>query len=249
MSPFFFPAPKKLVFFDMNNTLVDRRQCFDSAFTEVLGDYTGRWEQEEGAASPEGALQIYKQEWQKLRKLRPRGHRPSEEMRIACLEKALDAFPISVNETFAKGFFEQIEETEGNYVRLFPGVEETLASLGERYKLAVISNGSRKRLERDIGRLRLSSFFPEELLFSSTKDGPRKPHPGLYRTALKETGIAPGQGVMVGNSWKNDIIGSTRCGLDAVWIYPPHVKKISQRKVGRQKVIIVRSVKQLVHVL
>ncbi|MVO98434.1 HAD family hydrolase [Paenibacillus lutrae] len=249
MSPFFFPAPKKIIFFDMNNTLVDRRQCFDSAFTEVLGEYTGRWEQDAGLLTTDDALQIYKQEWQKLRKLRPRNQRPSEEMRTACLEKALATYPLPVNETFARIFFEQVEETEGSYVRLFPGVEETLTALGERYQLAIISNGSRKRLERDLTRLRLSSFFPENRRFSSVQNGPRKPHPGLYRMALKETGINPSQGVMVGNSWKNDIIGSTRCGLDAVWIYPPHLKKLSQRRIGRQKVVIIRSVKQLVHVL
>ncbi|WP_331436726.1 hypothetical protein [Gordoniibacillus kamchatkensis] len=57
MGSWFRTGRKKALFFDMNNTLVDRRQCFHAGFVEVLGNYTARWDAEGAApAAPEEAL-------------------------------------------------------------------------------------------------------------------------------------------------------------------------------------------------
>jgi HAD superfamily hydrolase (TIGR01549 family) len=248
MSSFFFPQ-KKVVFFDMNNTLVDRRRCFDFAFLDALSEFTGRWAPEASTWTAQDALHSYKLEWSRARKAEDKPPLSSEEIRIRSLKKALEPYPIRVNEAFAKIFFDQVELAEEKYVSLFPGVEEVLNELSKRYKLAIISNGKRSRLERNLRNLKLERWFPEHLIFSSLKDGPRKPHSALFEAAMKATGTKPIEGVMVGNSWKNDIIGATRCGLDAIWIYPAHAKKISRRKVGKHKILIIKAVKQLDSVL
>jgi HAD superfamily hydrolase (TIGR01549 family) len=249
MSPFFLPNHKKVIFFDMNNTLVDRRKCFDAAFLAVIQEFTGRWISEGTEWSPQAALQSYKLEWSKQRKSFGRDFESTVDQRYACLKKALEPYELKVTQTFAKSFFEQLEDAEPNYATLFPGVEDTLRSLSSKYTLAIISNGSRKRLESNLNKLGLTRWISENRIFSSQQDGPRKPHPGLFETAMNATGSTPSQGIMVGNSWKNDIIGATRCGLDAVWIHPGHLKKISQRKIGRQKVVIIRAFRHLQNIL
>jgi putative hydrolase of the HAD superfamily len=98
-------------------------------------------------------------------------------------------------------------------------------------------------------RLGLDRFVPRQRLFSSERDGPRKPHPDMFRSAMKALGIRPLEGVMIGNSWKQDIVGATASGLDAVWIHPAGVKKIARRKLGQQQVIIVRAFQQLQTIL
>jgi len=249
VSPFFLLNQKKAIFFDMNNTLVDRRKCFDAAFLAVIRDFTGRWKSEETEWNPQLALQAYKLEWSKQRKAFGKDHESADEQRIACLRKALETFDMKISLPFAKAFFEELDEAEPNFVSLFPGVEETLRALSSKYMLAIVSNGSRKRLEANLSRLGLTRWIAENRIFSSLQDGPRKPHPGLFEAAMRSTGVTPAQAVMVGNSWKNDIIGATRCGLDAVWIHPSHIKKMSQRKIGRQKVVIIRSFRYLQNVL
>ncbi|MEW9698397.1 HAD family hydrolase [Paenibacillus sp. SI8] len=245
MSPFFSPTRKKVIFFDMNNTILDRRQCFDSAFMEVMSDYTARWEPDEHVWSAQDALQAYKLEWNRYRKAPVRSPISPDELRHVCLRKALQPFPVQVNPTFTRAFFEQVEEQEDNFVALFPGVEDTLEALSHNYQLAIISNGNRRRLQSNLNKLKLTAWIEQERLFSSEKDGPRKPHPAIFETALKKMGTTPGQSVMVGNSWRNDVVGATSCGLDAIWIHPGNMKKISERRIGKQKVIIVRSFKQL----
>ena len=59
MSPFFSPTRKKVIFFDMNNTILDRRQCFDSAFLEVMKIY-GKVGSEETILTAQEALLSYK---------------------------------------------------------------------------------------------------------------------------------------------------------------------------------------------
>ncbi|TCZ75290.1 HAD family hydrolase [Paenibacillus albiflavus] len=249
MSPSFVPNQKKVIFFDMNNTLVDRRKCFDSAFVSVLKDFTGRWSSEDTELNPQQALQNYKIEWSRHRKTTGKDFEAGDELRYNCLLKALEPYHFKVTPGFSKIFFKQIDDAEESFISLFPGVEETLRALSAKYTLAIISNGSRKRLEQNLNKLQLTRWIRDDWIFTSQQDGPRKPHPGLFETAMATTGTSPAQGLMIGNSWKNDIIGATRCGLDAIWIHPNHVKKISQRKIGKQKVVIIRSFRHLIHVL
>ncbi|MFD0698679.1 HAD family hydrolase [Paenibacillus sp. GCM10027628] len=245
MSPFFSPTRKKVIFFDMNNTILDRRQCFDSAFLEVMNDYTARWEPDDQNWSSQDALQSYKLEWSRHRKAPIRSPISPDELRHVCLRKALQPFPVTVNPAFTRSFFDQVEEQEDNFVALFPGVEDTLETLSKTYKLAIISNGNRKRLQSNLQKLRLTSWIDQDRLFSSEKDGPRKPHPAIFEAAMKAMGTTANHSVMVGNSWRNDIVGATSCGMDAIWIHPGNIKKISERRIGKQKVVIVRSFKQL----
>lgn len=249
MSPFFIPNQKKVIFFDMNNTLVDRRKCFDSAFIAVMQDFTGRWSSDDLSMNSQQVLQNYKLEWSRHRKTTGKDFESGDELRYNCLSKALEPYHFKVTPGFSKIFFTEIDDAEESYISLFPGVEETLRALSTKYTLAIISNGSRKRLEQNLHKLQLTRWIREDRIFSSQQDGPRKPHPGLFETAMTATDCTPAQGLMVGNSWKNDIIGATRCGLDAVWIHPNHMKKMSQRKLGRQKVVIIRSFRHLINAL
>ncbi|UJF31703.1 HAD family hydrolase [Paenibacillus hexagrammi] len=231
----------------MNNTILDRRQCFDSAFVEVMNDYTARWDTEDQSWTPQDALQSYKLEWSKHRKAPVRSPISADELRLVCLSKALEPLPVTVNAAYARSFFEQVEQQEDAFVSLFPGVEETLEALSQNYKLAIISNGHFRRLLGSLHKLKLTEWISPDRLFSSEKDGPRKPHPLIFETAMKAMNTTANHSVMVGNSWRNDVVGATSCGMDAIWIHPGNMKKVSERRIGKQKVIIVRSFRQLQH--
>jgi FMN phosphatase YigB (HAD superfamily) len=248
MKSLFSPTQKKVIFMDMNNTLVDRRRCFDLAFIETIDDFTARWEPDDLNWTSQDALQSYKLEWSRQRKITSRNAVSQEDLRKSCLSKALSPFPVSVNTGFSRTFFDQVEKLEDHHVSLFAGVKETLDQLAERYKLAIISNGARSRLELSLTKLGLDKWISGDRLFSSSKDGIRKPQGAMFEMALRAMQVTPVQSVMVGNSWKNDVVGSTKSGLDAVWIYPAHFKKLSERRLGKQKVVIIRAFPQLTQI-
>jgi HAD superfamily hydrolase (TIGR01662 family) len=249
MKSLFSPAQKKVIFMDMNNTLVDRRRCFDLAFIQTMDDFTARWEPEDFTWTSQDVLQSYKLEWSRQRKMNTRSSVSQDELRKSCLSKAFHPFPVNVSAVFARNFFDQVEKLEDHHVSLYPGVKETLEALASRYQLAIISNGERSRLEANLKKLGLDQWINGKRLFSSKKDGIRKPQAIMYETALQAINVNPAQCVMVGNSWRNDVVGSTKCGLDAVWIHPAHMKKLSERMLGKQKVVIIRAFPQLAQIL
>jgi HAD superfamily hydrolase (TIGR01662 family) len=249
MKALFSPVQKKVIFMDMNNTLVDRRRCFDLAFIQTMDDFTARWEPQDFTWTSQDALQSYKLEWSRQRKMNTRNSISQDELRKSCLSKAFHPLPVKVNTIFARHFFDQVERLEDHHVSLYPGVMETLKALADRYQLAIISNGERSRLEANLQKLGLDQWISGKRLFSSGKDGVRKPQAAMYETALQGMHVNPAQCIMVGNSWRNDVVGSTKCGVDAVWIHPAHMKKLSERKLGKQKVVIIRAFPQLAHIL
>jgi len=52
----------------------------------------------------------------------------------------------------------------------------------------------------------------------SSEVGWRKPSPGFYEALVAQTGVAPAEIVMIGDSWLNDIEGARQAGLRALWL-------------------------------
>jgi HAD superfamily hydrolase (TIGR01662 family) len=237
---------KKVIFFDMNRTLLDPQQAFRDSFLETLQDYTGRWYDNEDFTA-EKILQTYLEQWQKQRRSKGNTTVPLEQIRRSCLAHAFQSIPIPNKERFLRSFWQQARAKQDQSPRLYTGVRETLEKLHEKsYKLAIISNGSRLRQEQQLKHLKLQALIPDQHLFSSQQGGLRKPNAQLFRHALQTLRIPASHAVMVGDSWKNDIVGATNAGMDAIWIRPLHTnKQSSQRKLGSRQVIIIHHFSQL----
>lgn len=247
--PFFSSAHKKVLFFDMNDTLIDQQRTFTIGFKEALKEYTGRWNKTGADWSSDTIWNRYQAEW-KRRSSPSRKKRISKtELQQICMRHALAPYPFTINDAMVRAFFRQIRSRRHLYAVLFPDVLNTLKVLSRHYKLAVISNGDREQIELHCERLGLDTYFPKNHLFTSKKIGYAKPNIAIYLHAVKALNIQPAQGIMIGNSWKNDIYGATRAGLDAIWIHPTHVKKTSQRKVGKERVAIIRHFGQLTQII
>ncbi|MEX2461927.1 MAG: HAD family hydrolase [Paenibacillaceae bacterium] len=237
---------KKVIFFDMNRTLLDPQRAFRDSFLETLQDYIGRWQDNDDFAA-EKILQTYLEQWQKQRRSKGNTAVPLEQIRRSCLAHAFQSIPIPNKERFLRIFWQQARTKQDQSPRLYKDVRETLEQLHEKsYKLAIISNGSKLKQEQQLKHLKLQALIPDQHLFSSQQGGLRKPNPQLFRHALQMLRIPASQAVMVGDSWKNDIVGATNAGMDAIWIRPLHSNKQNpQRKLGSRQVMIIRHFSQL----
>jgi HAD superfamily hydrolase (TIGR01662 family) len=245
MKPTYSPELKKVIFFDMNRTLIDPKQSFRDSFLEILGEYTGRWQQD--SFTPEKILQNYMEQWQKARRSKTKSALSPEQIRRKCLAHALQALPFPNKDRFVRIFWQQTKARQDLSPRLYADVRETLEHLFEKsYKLAVISNGSKSKQEQQLKLLNLQAVIPVQHLFSSQNGGIRKPNPQLFQHALQAMRISASQAVMVGDSWKNDIVGAVNSGMDAIWLRPTHDNKQSpHRKLGSRQVIVIRNFNQL----
>jgi putative hydrolase of the HAD superfamily len=100
--------------------------------------------------------------------------------------------------------------------RVLPETPPYLDKLrADGYFLGVISN-SVGTMEEQLARLDLARYF--EMVIDSAIVGVEKPHPEIFKIALKRAGAKPKETVFVGDTHATDIGGAQLAGLRGVLI-------------------------------
>jgi HAD superfamily hydrolase (TIGR01509 family) len=99
--------------------------------------------------------------------------------------------------------------------RLQPGALRVLETLDRRFKLALVSSGSRSRVLRQLREHHVSAMFLAKVC---SEDAPRrKPHPAPMRMALEKLRAVPRACVYVGDA-PEDIQMAHRAGVRAIGV-------------------------------
>ncbi len=98
-----------------------------------------------------------------------------------------------------------------NRVVLFPGAEDMLTALAERYTLFALTNGN-----ADIDKAGLAAYF--QGAFSSADVGVKKPHARMFEAPLQRVDVAAHQAVHVGDHLVDDVQGAAGVGMHTVWV-------------------------------
>jgi len=101
-------------------------------------------------------------------------------------------------------------------LRPYPEATEVLDRLvAEGYRLGIVSNWS-WNLRQRVAQVGLDGYM--ELIWGSAYAGCHKPHPAIFRQALEQMALSPGQVLYVGDSYAHDVVGARNAGLDAVLV-------------------------------
>ncbi len=100
-----------------------------------------------------------------------------------------------------------------NWDTIRPGTTAQLQEIGERYQIAVISNADGK-IEDVLRRCGIAHCF--RTITDSGLVGYEKPHPKIFRHALKSMNAAPEASLYVGDLYSVDYRGATGAGMQAV---------------------------------
>src|ERR1700681_665357 len=99
--------------------------------------------------------------------------------------------------------------------KLQPGEERVLRMLDRRFKLALVSSGSRSRVRRQLREHNVSAMFLAKIC---SEDAPRrKPHPAPLRMALEKLRALPQASVYIGDA-PEDIEMAHRAGMRAIGV-------------------------------
>lgn len=99
---------------------------------------------------------------------------------------------------------------------LLPGVEPTLQALRDRrFTLALITNGESAHQRDKIDRFGLGKYFNHILIEGEVGSG--KPGQEIYRKALSDIGVSPGETYMVGDNIEWDIAAPQSLGICGIW--------------------------------
>lgn len=100
--------------------------------------------------------------------------------------------------------------------RCFPDVEETLSVLAERGLELVLASNFDSRLHAICeGHPALQNLGTRII---SSEVGSFKPHTAFYEALLNQTGFVAQEVLMVGDDWKNDVVGAAEMGLQTVYL-------------------------------
>lgn len=241
---YFSPQQKKVIFFDLNRTLIDYKRSYQRCFVEVLEEFAGRWERDDVDWQPKKIASQYMKTYNSKRWSNNKKKPSIKKRRLISMRTVLKPYPFIINDDFVRQFFRRMNTLRSQHYELHPQATVVLTKLQKSYQLGLISNNRRIDLEQ-IG---LSSYFTKQQFITPPKGGHGKPHPTIYRHALQVFGVKASDCVMIGDSWKRDIVGATRAGLDAIWINPLNNKSIKKQKIRQRKVIVVSNLKQVPHI-
>lgn len=112
-----------------------------------------------------------------------------------------------------KAFAEEFKR----YVSLDEEAVEVLQKLHGKYKLGIISNISIPELAWELlEKFDLKKYFDTIIISGDVNS--RKPHPEIFKKALKNVGVKPSEAIFVGDTISTDIKGAKDVGMYTILI-------------------------------
>ena len=105
------------------------------------------------------------------------------------------------------------------WLRLYPGVFETLSALSKEYALSTASHTQSSFTQLELRELNIEKFF-SYFVYSSDL-GFRKESTNFYKCALKAVGKKAEDCVMVGDNYDVDVVVPGKLGIRGIWIKNP----------------------------
>jgi putative hydrolase of the HAD superfamily len=103
----------------------------------------------------------------------------------------------------------------GDHAECFPGAPEAVGAVRDLARVALLSNTQSFGLDL-LDRLGISERI--RLRHMSAALGALKPEPAAYEAVQRQMGLFPGNLVMVGDSWTDDVEGALAAGWTAIWV-------------------------------
>ena len=209
----------KAIYFDLDNTLIDRTGAAYDIYCDIVSDYLPHYEKH--SIEFEAAVQrlMIWDEYGTIEK--------SHVFSRFCKMYNLDENLIQIlSNRWADQF--------GEYARTFSASEETLKELAKKYRLGLLTNGyphmQRKKLEKS----GLEKYF--EVVIVSGEHGMHKPDVRIFQMACEKMGLRPEEIVFVGDTFAADILGAVQCGMKPVWIHSDRLLKTGLDILRIQKI-------------
>jgi putative hydrolase of the HAD superfamily len=197
----------RAILFDLDDTLIDRT----GAYHRYAADFVARRCEELSSIEHQAMVEA-------MCAHDANGYRNRDEH---CQWIAEHFEPWGVSPDYA---WEDYLENIGRFVQPDFDSIALIASLREKCRVAVVTNGSRRTQELKIACANLDDAF--DAVFISGEVGVEKPRPEIFHHALHWTGCSADQVLFVGDDPINDIEGASGVGMKTCWVnhgrsFPP----------------------------
>ncbi|MBI3260090.1 MAG: HAD family hydrolase [Ignavibacteriae bacterium] len=206
----------KVIYFDIDNTLVDHSHAENKALTLFFEQYS----EEFPLATFEKFTSVYRASnlklWQKLAKKEV----TVEEVRARRFLDILQEFSGRDNLTFedeAHKMGIRYMKIYEKFWELFDGASQAIEKASKIAPLGLLSNGFRKQVLGKIKQFDWENTFHHVVI--SEDVGVMKPHREIFDHTLTITGYTkPEEMLYIGDHYDTDIIGASEAGWQTVWV-------------------------------
>jgi len=189
----------RAVFFDLDDTLIDRAGAFERYLEDLLSRYPSAF-----------ARERRNEEVATLRALDGRGYTE----RALFFRQVTLAFPgLSLT---PEALWEDFAHRLPSFIQPQPGIRALVEWVKQHGPVAVVSNGSSRMQRAKLARAGLADVLPD--VFLSGEVGASKPDPRIFSVALAHVGCAPAEVLHVGDDPLRDIAGAAGVGLASCWV-------------------------------
>lgn len=203
-------GPVKLVLFDLDDTLFDHEYCARTGLETLHREQT--------LFSRHPLEQIREEYQRQLDVLHDQvllGRMTLEEARnerfrrlhVWCGGEAEEGVGIALANRFRTVYLEAR--------RPVPGALALLQALKPLTTLGIVTNNITEEQKDKLLHCALHDWV--DFMVTSEEVGEPKPGPLIFRAALDRAGASPKESVMVGDSWKADVLGAAGAGIRAIW--------------------------------
>jgi putative hydrolase of the HAD superfamily len=206
---------KKVVFFDIDDTLIDHtgasRKSLLATHKLLL------------PSAPQKEFEtVWKEQTNKFWKLFTDKKLNFDEQRVKRMQAIWEHFGIKINKKEADKLFSTYLNLYESSWRLFPGVKKSLKILKNKgIKLGIISNGNRSQQDKKLTQTGVSELFETELIIVSEEAGFSKPDPKIFKYAQKKSGVKIEELIFFGNDIVQDIEPSQKLGWKNILVDSP----------------------------
>jgi putative hydrolase of the HAD superfamily len=201
-----------MIFFDIDETLIDQRRAEAEAARQILAEYGNLLNQPY-------SVDEFCRVWRRLREKHApaflNGLVSSHENRRRRVRELFASSGRDLSDSEADAF---IEFYEGHYRRnwaVFEDVLPSLQALGGR-RCGVISNGSGQQQKLKLERTGIDRYF--EVVIVSEEIGAAKPQREIFLAACHQAGSPAHHCIYVGDRLDHDALASRAAGMRSFWL-------------------------------
>ena len=121
----------------------------------------------------------------------------------------------------------------GSVVYLFDDVIEVIAYLKDKYRLAILTNGSPVSQRRKLESTGILNLF--ELSVVSGEVGIDKPDPRIFDVMCDRLNVKPEECLYIGDNYVNDVLGARNAGWNAIYLNRLHLESDESQMIDSLK--------------
>ena len=142
-------------------------------------------------------------------------HYRENDVEDCCRELIEEIYSVDASDEQVTALANERYQSFVDMIEVSEEVLSLLGTLGEHYRLALLSNFPCGRSIRDVlEKLGMSDYF--EVIVVSGEVGWIKPDPRPYESLLEQLGENPANCVYIGDNWLADVQGAKRMGMKAI---------------------------------